>query len=284
MKRAVMVFAILVVSLGLAAPAAADCVVTNAAGDLATPGSLGACIALANSNGVPDLITFNIPVPMGSVTIFPVQEYVITEPFTTIDGFSQPLASPNTIAAPGGLNTQLMISVDGSGIANAGLAVFAIETNHTEIKGLNIHSGPLYEISIGRGTVGCAMNKVQGCFLGTNINGTVARPSGWLPWNPPTVIGVYLARRAANNYIGSDADGLDEAAERNLISGEARDMFLAGHGVWALLAGDMEAGWTEGTMNADYNCAFLLKLAADSQIEWFRLMTVFPPPYPGYHR
>jgi hypothetical protein len=75
------------------------------------------------------------------------------------------------------------------------------------------------------------MNKVQGCFLGTNIAGTIARPSGWLPWNPPTVVGVYLARRAANNIVGSDGDGTEEEAERNLISGEARDMFMAGHGV-----------------------------------------------------
>jgi len=231
MKRAVTVLAILVCLSGMALPAAADCIVTSTAGDLATPGSLGACIVQANSNGAPDLITFNIPIAVGPVTILPTQEYVISEPFTTIDGYSQPGALKNTNAAPGSLNTKLMISVDGSAIANNGLAVFAVETNHTIIKGLNVHSGPLYEISIGRGTLGCAQNRVQGCFLGTDVNGTLARPSGWLPWNPPTVVGVYLARRAANNYIGSDGDGMDEAAERNLISGEARDMYLAGHGV-----------------------------------------------------
>ncbi|MFC1654873.1 hypothetical protein ACFL2F_03615, partial [Myxococcota bacterium] len=175
MKRVVLVFAVLVCLLGLAAPAAADCVVTSNAGDLVTPGSLGACIALANGNGVPDLITFNIPTAVGSVTILPAQEYVITEPFTTIDGFSQPGALANTNGAPGSLNTMLMISISGAAIANSGLAVFAIETNHTEIKGLNIHSGPLYEISIGRATMGCSMNKIQGCFLGTDINGTIAR-------------------------------------------------------------------------------------------------------------
>ena len=86
MKSAVLAFAVLVVSLGLAAPAAADCIVTNTAGDLATPGSLGACIVQANSNGAPDTITFNIPVVAGSVTILPAQEYVISEPDTVIDG------------------------------------------------------------------------------------------------------------------------------------------------------------------------------------------------------
>jgi len=231
MKSAVLAFAILAVSLGLAAPAAADCVVTNTAGDLLTPGSLGACITQANTNSVPDLITFNIPAVTESITILPIQEYVISEPDTVIDGYSQAGALKNTNAAPGGLDTRLTISVDGSAIINGDWAVFAIETSNTTIKGLNVHSGPRFEISIGSATVGCAQNRIQGCFLGTDIRGTIARPSGHLGWNPPTVVGVYLARRAADNYIGSDGDGLEEAAERNLISGEAEDMFLAGHGV-----------------------------------------------------
>jgi len=232
MKRTVTVLALFVCLSKMALPAAADCTVTNTAGDLATPGSLGYCIAQANSNGAPDLITFNIPSSVGTLVILPVQEYVISEPGTTIDGYSQPGALKNTNAAPGSLNTKLMVTVDGSAIANNTLSVFAIETNDTTILGLNVHSGPLYEISIGRATLGCAHNRVQGCFLGTDINGTIARPSGWLNWNPPMVVGVYLAQRATDNYVGSDGDGLDEAAERNLISGEARgDMYLAGHGV-----------------------------------------------------
>jgi uncharacterized protein (TIGR03382 family) len=226
------------------AAVAATYTVTNA--NDSGSGSLRWAINQANMTLGADTIEFNIPVAAGdAIIILPTQGYVITDPGTTIDGFSQPGSSPNTNPAPGGLNTQLMISIDGFGIRNGDLAVFAIETNDTTIKGLNVHSGPLYEISIGRATVGCARNRVQGCFLGTNIDGTLARPSGWLNWNPPMVIGVYLARRAADNYIGSDGDNLEEAAERNLISGEARsDLYLSGHGVFLDGSGGMVSNTT----------------------------------------
>jgi len=37
-----------------------------------------------------------------------------------------------------------------------------------------------------------------------------------------------------------------------------------------ILVGHLEAGWTEGYANLDYNCAFILKLSSDYQIEWQR--------------
>ena len=72
-------------------------------------------------------ITFNIPAVTESITILPIQEYVISEPDTVIDGYSQAGALANTNAAPGSLNTRLVIAVDGSVIGNNGLAVFAID-------------------------------------------------------------------------------------------------------------------------------------------------------------
>ena len=131
MKPSVILEATLACLIALAGPAAADCEVTDAAGDTLTPGSLGACIALANGNGVPDVITFDIAGAGGPAEIRPLEEYVLTEPGTTIDGFTQPGSSANTNPAPGPLNTTLAVSIDGSGIAGPGVAVFPVPIAHT---------------------------------------------------------------------------------------------------------------------------------------------------------
>ncbi|MFO0849595.1 MAG: PKD domain-containing protein [Gemmataceae bacterium] len=54
---------------------------------------------------------------------------------------------------------------------------------------------------------------VAGNYIGTDYTGTAAVPNLWL--------GVYLRSAATNNRIGTNADGVNDAAERNVISGNA---------------------------------------------------------------
>ncbi len=233
MKKSSIAFLIVLAAIALPAAASAQvCTVTTTAGDH-SPGSLGNCIDQANMSVGPFLIDFNVPLSSGPIDIVADQEYLITSPDLVIDGYTQPTSSPNTQALPLALDTQLAISVsvleDNS--VWRGYAVFRIETDNVIIRGLDIHSGPLFEVAICYQNTGCQGNKVQGCFLGTDITGTASLPSGWLNWNQPYGAGVYLGRRATLNWVGMDLDGFNDEAERNLISGEVRDISFVGHGV-----------------------------------------------------
>src|SRR5215813_11112292 len=84
-------------------------VVTNT--DNSGPGSLAQAILDANANPGPDIITFNIP-GSGVHTISPNTSLpTITDPLT-IDGYTQPGASANTLSA--GSNAVLQIELSGA--------------------------------------------------------------------------------------------------------------------------------------------------------------------------
>src|SRR5207247_10992511 len=55
---------------------------------------------------------------------------------------------------------------------------------------------------------------IAGNFIGTNAAGTAALPNG--------DTGVLIAQGARNNRIGTDGNGVADAAERNVISGNVR--------------------------------------------------------------
>jgi titin len=60
------------------------------------------------------------------------------------------------------------------------------------------------------GTTG---NVVAGNYIGTNAAGTAALPNSWS--------GVAIASGAQNNLVGTNGDGVNDALERNVISGNA---------------------------------------------------------------
>lgn len=212
----------------LAATFTVDSDLGDAPTDLATPGSLGWAVYQANNNPGPDYILFEIPSDGSPVTIQPIAEYVLTDPGTEIKGYTQAGAQQNMIIAPGGLDAVLMISVDGSQIADGGRAVFRLETDDVLLEGLNIHSGPVAEVAICLEQSQCSGNHVSGCYIGTDPTGTLPKPSGWSAGNPPYAIGVWLANGARGNWIGDYI--LQE--DRCLISGERRgDDWLTGIGV-----------------------------------------------------
>jgi CSLREA domain-containing protein len=129
--------------------------------------TLRAAIEETNTNDnnatVVDAINFGIP-GAGPHTISPASSLPkITEP-VTIDGYTQPGASENTLAV--GNNAVLLIRLDGS---DAGLAVgLHIRANDSVVRGLSITR---FSFS-GAGLSRADNNRIEGNFLGTDPGGT----------------------------------------------------------------------------------------------------------------
>src|SRR5215218_6006434 len=132
--------------------------------------TLRAAIQQANDNNNPtevDRINFNISGP-GVHTISPRSPLpVITEP-VIINGYSQPGASPNTLAV--GDNAVLKIKLDGANIRDAkGLQIF--DSSGSVIRGLVI-----LRFSTGIDITGTSVgNRIEGNFIGTDSSGTLDR-------------------------------------------------------------------------------------------------------------
>jgi CSLREA domain-containing protein len=160
--------------------------------------TLRAAIMQANSTAGADVIHFSIP-GSGVHTIRPSSTFDPITETVTIDGYSQPGSSPNTLAV--GDNAVLTIELDGSlnqGVANG----LTIEASGCTVRGLVINrfTNPAIVIGIGPGAGG---NTIQGDFIGTDPTGTIARGNAG--------IGVWI--RSPNNTLG----GL-LPADRNVIS------------------------------------------------------------------
>jgi len=164
---------------------AATYVVTNT--NDSGPGSLRDAIVSANATAnTPDEIHFNIP-GTGPQTITPSTPLpTVTDPLT-IDGYTQPGSSPNTLA--NGDNAVLGIVLNGTLIIN---------TSNSVVRGLAIRDLNLG--TMGSSTLGG--NVVQGNFIGLDASGT------------NSLGGKALLIYLPNNQIGGTAP-----ADRNVISG-----------------------------------------------------------------
>jgi CSLREA domain-containing protein len=165
--------------------------------------SLREAILAANSNPGPDLIHFNIP---GSgphtILIFPAMNGplpTITDA-VTIDGYTQPGATPNSNPAPQGLNAQLKIVIRRSGGTASGLTISA---SNVVVRGVVINNFNQNGILITGSNV-----IIEGNFIGTDAGGTNDQGN--------TQDGIRIS--GANNRVG----GILPAA-RNLISGNNSD-------------------------------------------------------------
>ncbi len=202
-------------------------------------GSLSWAVDQANSHEYGDTINFAID-PGALSTIFPTAPLVLTDPGTIIDGYTQSGASPNTNPAGQALNGELKISVSGQNIVrtDTDVAVFHIKTNQVTLRGLNIHTGPVFGVAIeASGGVAAWGNRVQGCLIGTDITGTQARPNkAGLNESTPYSAGVVFIG-ATTNILGIDRDeDSPSPAQRNLISGLSAQDFT-GTGVLLLTNG-----------------------------------------------
>lgn len=164
-------------------------------------GSLAQAILDANGNPGPDVITFNIP-GSGVQTISSTNQLPPLNDPVTIDGYTQPGASPNTLAV--GSNAVLLIELSGA-LANSAYGLRVSGGNCT-IRGLIINRFNFYGIYIeSKGD-----NVIAGNYIGTNASGTADFPK------PNNGSGVYV--KTANNTIG----GLTPA-DRNVLSGNRND-------------------------------------------------------------
>jgi hypothetical protein len=180
--------AVLLTAAGASPARGATIVVTNATDS--GPGSLRQAILSANSTAnVPDVINFNIA-GTGPFTISPLTALpALTDP-VVIDGYTQPGASPNTLA--NGDDAVLKIVVSGN------FGAIIISTSNSVVRGLAIST-------LGLGSAASLVNKsnvVEGNFLGLDATGT------------NTIGGVALLIYTPNNRVGGTTP-----AARNVISG-----------------------------------------------------------------
>ncbi|HEX8071742.1 MAG TPA: FG-GAP-like repeat-containing protein [Pyrinomonadaceae bacterium] len=171
------------------------------------PGSLRQAILDANAATGTQTIAFNIA-GAGVHTISPAAALPVITDAVVIDGYTQPGASANTLAE--GDNAVLLVELNGAG---AGLANgLQLSAGPSAVRGLVINrsAGTFANPAVGNGIalLGGGGHTVEGCFLGTDATGTVARAN----FNAGVFVG------SPNNLIG----GATPAA-RNLLSGNQQE-------------------------------------------------------------
>ncbi len=181
-------------------------------------GSLRQAILDANALSGQDLIVFDIP-GAGVHTITPLTPLPAITEFVTIDGYSQPGASPNTLVA--GDDAVILIEIDATNLA-AGFNGLELQGSGSTIRGLVINH-------VGAGTYGAGIfvggtggHAVEGNFIGTDAAGTTALPN---------IDGVRVS--SSNNRIGGTTPGT-----RNLISGNAFGGITMDGGTGNVIAGN----------------------------------------------
>ena len=164
-------------------------------------GSLRQAIIDANANAGTDDIAFNIP-GAGVHTITPTSPLPSVTETANINGYTQPGASPNTLAV--GNDAVLLIELNGlsAGALTNGLIDIAAAGN-SSVRGLvinRVQGGNSAAISLRIGGI----NTVAGNFIGTNPAGTAALPN---------------MCQGIRVQSGSDFIGGPNPADRNVISG-----------------------------------------------------------------
>jgi hypothetical protein len=179
---------------------------TNDAG----AGSLRQAILDANFTDGASVVNFNIS-GSGVKTIKPTSALPIITEQVTIDGYTQPGASPNTKAL--GNDASLKVQLDGTN-APHGTNGLKIMASNSVIKGLVINRFSFTGIFVSGSTFG---TRIEGNFIGTDPTGTIDQGNGL-------------------GGVDIEGDGVSQAvvggttpAARNLISGNAGEgVFMSG--------------------------------------------------------
>ncbi len=204
----------------------ADGVLTLTEAILAVNGELGRPLDPSESDqvtgtlGTDDAIHFNIAGDGPHTIAEPFNGFTVSASDVTIDGYTQPGASPNTNDILGGNNAVLQIVIDatngnhtfqdggnegdimtlfGDNIVIRGISF--LSTYETAAGGLN------YGINFRDGAAG---GQVGGCWIGLSPDaGTVAGGE----------IGLGACSTAGGHAFGTNGDGVDDRAEFNVIAG-----------------------------------------------------------------
>jgi hypothetical protein len=166
--------------------------------------SLRQAIVDANANAGADVIAFNIS-GSGVHTISPSSPLpAITDP-VTIDGYTQPGASANTLAT--GNNAVLKIELNGASAGTGFINGLLIYAGNSSVRGLVINRFDFVGIWLENGDG----NVVEGNYIGTDVTGTIALGN--------RLHGVYMAPTSELNLVGTNGDGSNDTGERNVLSG-----------------------------------------------------------------
>lgn len=188
-------------SLGNFAAAADFPVVTSSDSG---PGSLREAIVGANASPGQDRVIFNIP-GAGAQVISVLSPLPQITDSLEIDGYTQPGAKPNSQVI--GSDAVILIQLEGTQNSPDGLTINA---PNCTIRGLAltnfIQSNPFFvNGGVAIAARGGSGNKIEGCFIGINADGTTARPNGR---------GVDIA--TSGTLVGGTSP-----AKRNVVSGNA---------------------------------------------------------------
>ena len=180
-------------------------------------GSLRQAIMDSNASGGPSTIAFDIA-GTGPQVISPQSALPrITSPLT-IDGYTQPGASPNTSTT--GDNAVPLIVIDGAGISNISVGL-QINADNSTARGLVIQNFN----GVGAVLMG-ANDTLAGDFIGTDPRGFTAQPNA---------LGIGIL--GAGDVIGGTAP-----ASRNLISGNSAGLGIANLSLTGLMSVSAIAG------------------------------------------
>jgi parallel beta-helix repeat protein len=184
--------------------------------------TLRAAIDEANAHAGPDTITFNI----GTATLTPGIDYAtLTDDGTTIrgadnitiDGTNAPFPSDGiTISASNvtiqGLriyNFRFGVYIDGQALTTTNNLIGTNGDGNNDGQERNTLSDNMQGVYITGAQA--AFNVIAGNRIGTNPSGSSALPN--------LIAGIEIAFGAHDNLIGTDADGVNDNGERNIISG-----------------------------------------------------------------
>jgi hypothetical protein len=168
------------------------------------PGSLRQAILEANAAPGHDIIAFDIAGPGVHTISLTSPLPTITDP-VTIDGYTQPGASPNILQE--GNDAVLLIELEGSSIEGTDRNGLVIAAGDSTVRGLIINRfGPSHITLQTNGS-----NSIEGNFIGTDVTGT----GDWSDWNQVNMMnttGVEVF--SSDNVIGGTAP-----QARNVIAG-----------------------------------------------------------------
>jgi hypothetical protein len=166
------------------------------------PGSLREAIQAANAAPGADRVVFNIP-GVGVQVISVLSPLPQITDALEIDGYTQPGAKPNSQAI--GSDAVVLIQLEGTQDSADGLTINA---SNCTIRGLALTNFIRRDPFFVNGGVAIAArggsgNKIEGCFIGIDADGTTARPNG----------------RGVDVATSGTVVGGTSPAQRNVISG-----------------------------------------------------------------